>query len=53
MSDEPKSEFDRRLAELEEIIEEMEATEPSPAFPGLPRRPGLLATYLNRFKTLH
>lgn len=53
MSDEPKSEFDRRLAELEEIIEEMEATDPPLPMPRPTRQPGLLATYLNRFKTLH
>jgi hypothetical protein len=54
MSDEPISEFERRFAELDEILEEIEAAEvPAPLLPGLPRPPGLLARLFTANPTRH
>jgi hypothetical protein len=54
MTDKPEAEFDRRFAELEKIIEEMEASAPPvTVLPGLPRQPGLLASYFAANPTRH
>lgn len=54
MTDEPETEFDRQFAELEKILDEMEASEPPAAsLPELPRRPGLLASYIAANPKLH
>lgn len=47
-------EFERRLAELQETLEEWDAADPNPSrMPGEPRRPGILATYLANHQTRH
>lgn len=46
--------FETALAELEDIIEEMEASDsPPPTLPGLPRPPGLLARLFAPNPTRH
>lgn len=47
-------EFERCMAELEEALDEWEASDPNPdRLPGEPRRPGILATYLTNNPIRH